>query len=110
MYTVIDGVKYPLPAPHCDARVLHARGACRFCDDPKNDRWRKDREKAKILYTGELPRDGWTMCPAQAERGMDKINAWPGNEPADAIYDRERAKDLEALRESLKEARSREKK
>ena len=80
---------------------MHARGTCRYCDADGMDRFRKLRESKKILYTGELPREGWTMCPAQAERGMDNLNAWPGNEPADAFYDAAREKDLVILKKSL---------
>ena len=102
---IIDGIDYPLQPPHCDMRVLHAPGVCRYCDDPRLDEWRKYRTKKKILYTGELPRDGWTMCPAQAERGMDSLNRWPGNEPADAIYDEARKRETEALKEALKKGK-----
>lgn len=99
--TTIDGIDHPVQPPHCDPRVLHAKGACRFCDDDKHDRWRKYRTEKKILFTGELPREGWTMCPAEAARGLDSINRWPGNEPADAFYDAARAKDLAALKSTI---------
>jgi hypothetical protein len=98
MKTIIDGIEHPIPAPHCDPRVLHAPGVCRYCDDEKHDRWRKYRKTNKILFTGELPRDGWSQCPAEAARGLDVLNRWPGNEPADAFYDAARAAELEVLK------------
>ena len=52
MKTTIDGIDYPIPAPHCDPQVLHAPGVCRYCDAyPK---WQTKRTVAKMLF--------WT-CP-----------------------------------------------
>ena len=85
MKTTIDGVDYPIPAPHCDPQVLHAPGVCRYCD--AHPKWQTKRTLAKMLFTGELPREGWQPCPAEKARGMDSINAGPGNRPADSSGD-----------------------
>ena len=69
MKTTIDGIDYPIPSPHCDPQVLHAPGVCRYCDAyPK---WQTKRTVAKMLFTGELPREGWQPCAAEKARGMD---------------------------------------
>ncbi len=81
MKTTIDGIDHPIPAPHCDPQVLHAPGVCRYCD--AHPKWQTKRTVAKMLFTGELPREGWQPCPAEKARGMDSINARPGNRPAD---------------------------
>jgi len=74
MKTTIDGIDYPIPAPHCDPQVLHAPGVCRYCDAyPK---WQTKRTVAKMLFTGELPREGWQPCAAEKAR-----DAGPGNRP-----------------------------
>lgn len=39
--------------PHCDQRVLHAPGLCRYCD--RHPEWQKLREKWGIAFTGQLP-------------------------------------------------------
>ena len=77
MKTTIDGIDYPIPAPHCDPQVLHAPGVCRYCD--AYPRWQTKRTVAKMLFTEELPREGWQPCPAE--------NAGPGNRPADSKGD-----------------------
>ena len=85
MKTTIDGIDYPIPAPHCDPQVLHAPGVCRYCD--AYPRWQTKRTVAKMLFTEELPREGWQTCPAEKARGVDSINAGPGNRPADSKGD-----------------------
>lgn len=52
MKTAIEGADYPLPSPHCDPRVLHGPGVCRFLRQYK--KWQAKRVQAKILFTGEL--------------------------------------------------------
>lgn len=37
--------------PHCDQRVLHAKGRCEFCD--RHPDWQKLREAWGIAFTGE---------------------------------------------------------
>lgn len=39
--------------PHCDQRVLHPRGACRYCD--MHPEWQELREKWGIAFTGQSP-------------------------------------------------------
>jgi hypothetical protein len=85
MKTTIDGIDHPIPAPHCDPQVLHAPGVCRYCD--AHPKWQTKRTLAKMLFTGELPREGWQPCPAEKARGMDSGNAGPGNRPADSSGD-----------------------
>ena len=85
MKTTIDGIDHPIPAPHCDPQVLHAPGVCRYCD--AHPKWQTKRTLAKMLFTGELPREGWQPCPAEKARGMDSSNAGPGNRPADSSGD-----------------------
>ena len=62
--------------PHCDQRVLHAPGACEYCD--KCPEWQDARRMWGINFTGEhyaalLP------CPAEIERSEHHINLWYGN-------------------------------
>lgn len=66
-------------APHCDMRVLHSPGSCEYCD--KYPERQAIREANLIMFTDDDPRlkQGWTLCPALAERGVDSVNAWGGN-------------------------------
>lgn len=65
---------------HCDARVLHAPGECRFCDAyPERQAARVDEG---VAFSGHAPANGQRPCPADAavahgERG--DYNAWCGN-------------------------------
>lgn len=67
--------------PHCDARILHAPGACEHCD---RSGLQRARSAWGIAYSGEAPTAGQVPCPADAavaagERG--DYNRWPGNTP-----------------------------
>jgi len=62
--------------PHCDSSVLHAEGACEYCD--MYPEWQALRRTWGINFTGEsdptkLP------CPATARRPLETINKWGGN-------------------------------
>lgn len=65
--------------PHCDARVLHAPGKCKFCD--MHPELQKLREIWNISFTGEIDIEGKTRCPAEQIRAKDMIELWPGNRP-----------------------------
>ena len=66
--------------PHCDAKVLHAPGECKYCD--MHPEWQALRLYWGIAFTGyepdlsikELP------CPAWFARG-ENCQAWGGNRP-----------------------------
>lgn len=65
--------------PHCDSRILHAPGECRFCDqDPHAQTLR---QAWGIAFTGHPAPDGGLPCPADHARG-DGHKAWGGNRPA----------------------------
>lgn len=75
----------PLTFPHCEPLVLHAPGVCDYCDRyPKRQ---AARIRSKTLFTGEVPRDGWTACPADLRRPPSSGSwhgNWYGNVPAPA--------------------------
>lgn len=64
--------------PHCDSRVLHAPGACRYCDLPAYDVLRDLRASHGIAFTGR-PEKGLAPCPSETRRPLSRINRWPGN-------------------------------
>jgi hypothetical protein len=63
--------------PHCDALVLHAPGACEYCD--LHPDWQQLREMWGIAFTGEVAR-AKTICPSERRRPLALINQWPGNQ------------------------------
>jgi hypothetical protein len=75
--------------PHCDARILHAPGECRFCDDCPM--WQELREAWGIAFTGHsdeitgqhpvlpCPAD---FAPRPATPGDHRL--WGGNRPTSA--------------------------
>lgn len=65
--------------PHCDAKVLHARGTCRYCTHPRYDRLHELRRRFGIAYAGATLEDGQEPCPSEAFRPADQIERWPGN-------------------------------
>lgn len=67
--------------PHCDERILHAPGVCKYCDAHKD--WQFLREVWGINFTSETDTNKYP-CPADRARG-DKHMLWPGN----VAYDRE---------------------
>jgi hypothetical protein len=64
--------------PHCDARVLHAPGECKYCD--LHPDWQELREVWGISFTGHHDPDKMT-CPAERHRSLETINRWYGNTP-----------------------------
>jgi len=62
--------------PHCDPRILHAPGECKFCD--MHPEWQHLRQVWKIAFTGFTPDAGELPCPADNARG-DKHSLWPNN-------------------------------
>lgn len=66
------------PFPHCDSRVLHAPGACVYCDRyPTRQTFRL---RAGVNFTGETDPSKFP-CPAVKDRGLESINRWHGNVP-----------------------------
>lgn len=68
--------------PHCDQRVLHAPGECKFCDDCSLLQF--VRHAWGINFTGhhQIETDNGTAmlpCPAEVSRPLDLINRWGGN-------------------------------
>lgn len=75
---------FPGRFPHCDARVLHPRGSCQYCDD--HPEWQKLREAWGVAFTGQEPtiKPGFKMlpCPADFNRPPDTDHdhrRWAGN-------------------------------
>lgn len=63
--------------PHCDNRILHAPGKCKYCD--MHPELQQDRIDKRISFTGEPPQRGMYPCPAEQARSSESLNAWPGN-------------------------------
>lgn len=62
--------------PHCDASVLHAPGACRYCDlYPARQH---SRVLQRINFTGETDPDK-APCPSEYFREPSVRDRWPGN-------------------------------
>lgn len=70
-------------APHCDPRVLHAPGECRFCD--AHPEWQEARRLWGIAFTGqESDQEGEgpdLPCPSDLRRGTGGAHVWYGNRP-----------------------------
>jgi hypothetical protein len=66
-------------APHCDASILHAPGACEFCDQFRP--WQEYRIVARVNFTGEHE-DGKAPCPSEYFRPAEVRDRWPNNRPA----------------------------
>lgn len=65
---------------HCDNRVLHSPGYCKYCDAyPKAQKRRID---LGVDFTDETPGTRTRPCPALSERSWEDINGWGGNQPA----------------------------
>jgi len=72
----------PVTFPHCEPRVLHAPGECKFCD--LHPDWQELRKTWGISFTGHSHEDITKIsCPAESARGMHSINAWGGNRPVE---------------------------
>jgi hypothetical protein len=64
------------PFPHCDQRILHGPGECRYCD--ANKEWQALRLAWGIAFTGWEPEYKELPCPADYARG-DAHKLWPEN-------------------------------
>lgn len=67
---------YEMPMAHCDQTILHAPGACQYCDHYPEAQalrafWR-------INYTGENDPNK-APCPSTHFRTDEMRDAWPGN-------------------------------
>ena len=62
--------------PHCEQRILHAPGECRFCDEHRD--WQELRAAWGIAFTGYEPEGTELPCPADYARG-DNHTKWSGN-------------------------------
>lgn len=93
-------VTEPVQYPHCDSRVLHAPGECKYCDGHLD--WQNGRIHDRICFTGldgdamnrryrlGLPPVKWQACPADAARPPGAANdhrRWAGNKPTSVIGD-----------------------
>src|SRR5438132_5135535 len=82
--------------PHCDWHVLHAPGACQYCDGHPD--WQAERMSGNLLFTGDIRNhtlieemlatgvthiDGLRPRPAQFARG-NNCQIWGGNKPRPA--------------------------
>jgi hypothetical protein len=61
--------------PHCDPRILHTPGECKYCDEHPD--WQELRVVWNVNFTGgKDPK--LTQCPADLARG-DSHKSWIGN-------------------------------
>lgn len=67
-------------APHCDPSILHAPGACRYCDEYPD--WQLHRKTAHIAFTGQVADDSHAPCPSEYFRSAKQRDAWPRNLPS----------------------------
>lgn len=74
--SIAEKVEREAPFPHCDQRILHAPGDCKYCDCYPAAQ--KLRDAWGIAFTGQKPRPGCLPCPADHARG-NKHKQWPGN-------------------------------
>lgn len=65
-------------APHCDSTILHAPGACPYCDEYPD--WQQLRETWQMNFTNQYD-IGKAPCPSVYFRNPADRDAWPGNRP-----------------------------
>jgi len=65
-------------APHCDASILHAPGACQYCD--LYPAWQELRRRWRMNYTGDYDTDK-APCPSVYFREPWVRDHWGGNQP-----------------------------
>lgn len=68
--------------PHCDSSILHAPGACEYCDLYPD--WQEYRKIAQIAFTGTEQEQGSASdllapCPSTFFRTPETRDAWGGN-------------------------------
>ena len=81
-WTPYGNVQYP----HCDSRILHAPGECKYCDN--HPEWQADRVVKHIAFTGHSPLEGQVPCPADVARppGSESDHRrWAGNKPTNPV-------------------------
>lgn len=81
--------------PHCDARVLHERGECDYCDAHSD--WQELRVTWGIAFTGQIPQGDQIACPSEKTRKIEAIERWGGNRP----HRRLRGRMIEEAQEDL---------
>lgn len=64
-------------APHCDPSILHAPGACRYCDEYPD--WQAHRQVARIAFTGQVADASQAPCPSEFFRSGEVRDRWSGN-------------------------------
>jgi len=67
-------------APHCDSSILHAPGACQYCDSYPD--FQEYRVLARIAFTGseeELGTEQLAPCPSTQFRSPETRDLWQGN-------------------------------
>ena len=52
--------------PHCEARILHAPGECRYCDELPD--LQEARKMWGVAFTGHPAPEGGVPCPADQAR------------------------------------------
>ena len=69
--------------PHCDPRVLHAPGLCKYCDQFAD--WQELRLAWGICFSGQQPTDEQPIADPADLAVMFKrrgdYNHWSGNRP-----------------------------
>lgn len=66
--------------PHCDQAILHAPGACRYCD--LSPELQEARERMRIAFTGspeEMGTKELAPCPSTHFRSPEVRDRWGGN-------------------------------
>lgn len=66
-------------APHCDPSILHAPGACKYCDHYPD--WQQMRVTQRIGFTDQHS-DTTSPCPSTWFRSAEVRNRWGGNRAA----------------------------
>ena len=67
--------------PHCDARILHHRSQCEYCNRPA---WQQKRWELGIALTGFKPLNWQIPCEADVTRPQNSEGdhrRWGGNKP-----------------------------
>lgn len=72
----LDGMQFP----HCDAKVLHRPGLCKYCDGHPD--WQQLRVTWGINFTDYDQDPNLLPDPATQDRSIQNINRWGGNYPS----------------------------
>ncbi len=76
----------PLPTtigqfPHCDQRMLHAPGECKYCDH--HPEWQELRDAWGVAFSGHAPTSAQVQCPFDHNRPGG--STWGGNQPVSGL-------------------------